>query len=332
MTTTISNPPYNMKWKHPFFAMSQSRFAFGLPPESNANYAFIQTALSKNDKAVFLLPNGVLTTNDKEESAIRRALVENNYLEAVIQLPNRMFESTSIPTSLLIFNKHKTTANILMMDAKSLAKQVEREQRGQVGGNSHTKRVYKKKINILDDEAIDQIMNLLDSPENKENISKVVSLDQIKNNDFIIQPTRYIDIKQKKVDCSDNLKLICEDLQTISKEKAAVKLTINRKMAQDLGILDLCEMLNKSADVNKEIIEAYKNDPDVDIGLNTEHVVTLTNSKVFKVEVKKWDKLPDIIQAFAIMWAQMSKQYNDQENIALMRLKTIMLDKYFNNV
>ncbi|WP_414626575.1 hypothetical protein [Lactobacillus crispatus] len=41
-----------MKWKHPFFAMSQSRFAFGLPPENNANYAFIQTALDKNDKAV----------------------------------------------------------------------------------------------------------------------------------------------------------------------------------------------------------------------------------------------------------------------------------------
>ena len=57
----------------------------------------------------------------------------------------------------------------------------------------------------------------------------------------------------------------------------------------------------------------------------------MTNNKVFKIEVKKWDKLPDIIHAFAIMWAQMSKQYNDQENVALMRLKAIMLDKYFGN-
>lgn len=331
MTTTISNPPYNMKWKHPFFAMSQSRFSFGLPPEINANYAFIQTALDKNDKAVFLLPNGVLTTSDKEESAIRQALVENNYLEAVIQLPGKMFESTSIPTSLLIFNKHKATANIVMVDARPLAKQVERQQRGQVGGSAHTKRVYKKQINILDNDAIDQIMSLLDSPEDKEGMSKVVSIDQVKNNDFVIQPTRYISIKQEKADSSNNLKLICEDLQKISQEEAAVKLTINKKMAQDLGILGLCELLNMSADANKEINEAYKNVPDVNIDLNTDHIVTLTNNKVFKIEVKKWDKLPDIIHAFAIMWAQMSKQYNDQENVALMRLKAIMLDKYFGN-
>ena len=331
MTTTISNPPYNMRWKHPFFAMSQSRFAWGLPPESNANYAFIQTALSKNDKAVFLLPNGVLTTSEKEESAIRQALIENNYLEAVIQLPGKMFESTSIPTSLLIFNQHKKDANILMVNAKPLAKQVEREQRGQIGSKAHTKRVYKKKINILDNDAINQIMSLLATPKDKVDISKVVSIDQVKNNDFAIQPTKYISVKQQTADDSDNLKLICEDLRAISKEKAAIKLTINRKMAQDLGILDLCEMLNKSADVNKEIIEAYKNDPDVNIDLNTEHVVTLTNNKIFKIEVKKWDKLPDIIQAFAIMWAQLSKQYNNQENVALMRLKAILLDKYFNN-
>ena len=105
MATTISNPPYNMKWQHPFFAQSQERFLLGVPPESNANYAFILTALSKQDKAVFLLPNGVLSTNNKEEQAIKASLVEKNYLEAVISLPDRMFESTSIPTSLLIFNK-----------------------------------------------------------------------------------------------------------------------------------------------------------------------------------------------------------------------------------
>ena len=137
--------------------------------------------------------------------------------------------------------------------------------------------------------------------------------------------------QQEKADSSNNLKLICEDLQKISQEEAAVKLTINKKMAQDLGILGLCELLNMSADANKEINEAYKNVPDVNIDLNTDHIVTLTNNKVFKIEVKKWDKLPDIIHAFAIMWAQMSKQYNDQENVALMRLKAIMLDKYFGN-
>lgn len=146
MATTISNPPYNMKWKHPFFAQSQTRFGIGVPPESNANYAFVLTALAKQDKAVFLLPNGVLTTNNQEEHAIKKSLVEKNYLEAVITLPDRMFESTSIPTSLLIFNKKKQTSNVLMVNASSLATEIVREQRGQVGEKSHTNRVYKKKI------------------------------------------------------------------------------------------------------------------------------------------------------------------------------------------
>ena len=79
MATTISNPPYNMKWQHPFFAQSQERFMLGVPPQSNANYAFILTALSKQDKG-FLSPNGVLTTNNKEEQAIKKSLIEKNYL------------------------------------------------------------------------------------------------------------------------------------------------------------------------------------------------------------------------------------------------------------
>ena len=79
-----------MKWEHPFFAQSQTRFGIGVPPDSNANYAFILTALAKQDKAVFLLPNGVLTTTNQEEQAIKKSLVEKNYLEAVITLPDRM--------------------------------------------------------------------------------------------------------------------------------------------------------------------------------------------------------------------------------------------------
>ena len=173
MATTISNPPYNMRWKHPFFAQSQARFGIGVPPESNANYAFVLTALAKQDKAVFLLPKGVLTTTNQEEHAIRKSLVEKNYLEAVITLPDKMFESTSIPTCLLIFNKKKQTSNVLMVNASTLATEVVREQRGQVGGKSHTNRVYKKEINILPDEAIDKIKGLLDNPKDEPNISKV---------------------------------------------------------------------------------------------------------------------------------------------------------------
>lgn len=314
-----------MKWQHPFFAQSQERFMLGVPPESNANYAFILTALSKQDKAVFLLPNGVLSTNNKEEQAIKATLVEKNYLEAVISLPDRMFESTSIPTSLLIFNKKKQTSNILMVNADSLATEEVREQRGQVGSKSHTNRVYKKKINVLSDDAINKVMSLLDKPADEQGLSKVVSIEAIKGQDYVLTPNRYIEMKQEDMQHS-SLEKLSEELNRVSSEKGAVKLTINRKMANDLGLLPLIKLLQESTEISKELNDAFK---DEGISLNTDSIVTLTNSKTFKIEVKKWDKLPDLIVMFAQMWKQVMVHYNNEENRYLMELKDIMLDKLF---
>lgn len=325
MATTISNPPYNMKWQHPFFAQSQERFLLGVPPESNANYAFILTALSKQDKAVFLLPNGVLTTNNKEEQAIKASLVEKNYLEAVISLPDRMFESTSIPTSLLIFNKKKQTSNILMVNASSLATEEVREQRGQVGSKSHTNRVYKKKVNVLSDDAINKVMSLLDKPADEPGLSKVTSIETIKGQDYILTPNCYIEMQKETVQHS-SLEKLAEQLNRVSAEKGAVKLTINKKMASDLGLMPLIKLLQEGAQTSKELNEQFKDDG---IALSDESIVTLTNSKTFKIEVKKWDKLPAIVVMFAQMWKQLMINCNNEENRYLMELKDIMLERYF---
>lgn len=61
----------------------------------------------------------------------------------------------------------------------------------------------------------------------------------------------------------------------------------------------------------------------------TEKTLSLTNSKTFKIEVKKWDKLPDLIIMFAQMWKQVMVHYNNEENRYLMELKDIMLNKLF---
>ena len=325
MATTISNPPYNMKWQHPFFAQSQERFMLGVPPESNANYAFILTALSKQDKAVFLLPNGVLSTNNKEEQAIKSSLVEKNYLEAVISLPDKMFESTSIPTSLLIFNKKKQTSNILMINASSLATEEVREQRGQVGSKSHTNRVYKKKVNVLRGDAISKVVSLLDKTSDEQGLSKVVSIETIKEQDYVLTPNRYIEMKQETVQHTSMERLV-KQLNRMSAEKSAVKLTINKKMANDLGLMSLIKLLQEGGQTSKELNEQFKDDG---LSLSDESIVTLTNSKTFKIEVKKWDKLPAIVVMFAQMWKQLMITCNNEENRYLMELKDIMLERYF---
>ena len=100
----ISNPPYNMKWKAPAFAQIQPRFSdcYVVPPESNANFAFILTGLENNDRCVFLLPASVMSGGTKEEMDIRKYLIEKNMVEAVIVCPDNMCESTGIVTCIII--------------------------------------------------------------------------------------------------------------------------------------------------------------------------------------------------------------------------------------
>ena len=118
----ISNPPYNMKWKIPPFAQLQPRFNdCELPPESNANYAFVLTALDNcNEKVSMILPCGILSSEVVSEKRIRQYLVKKNLIESVILCPDKMFEATSIPTCLLTLNKKKETTHITFRYAQNL--------------------------------------------------------------------------------------------------------------------------------------------------------------------------------------------------------------------
>lgn len=134
MRTCISNPPYNLRWQQPIFAQMQDRFKYtAVPPASNANFAFILTALNKCDRLCFILPQGVLTSGTKEEKEIRQYLIEKNYVEAVIVCPSKMFEATSIPVCIITLDKNKKTSETVMIDAKNFCTKETREQRGQFG-------------------------------------------------------------------------------------------------------------------------------------------------------------------------------------------------------
>ena len=111
MHNLITNPPFNMRWKPPELAGFMPKYSgYTIPPEQNANYAFILSGLELTEnRAVFLLPNGVLSSGVKAEQEIRQQLIQRNFLLAVITLPPNMFESTNIPTCRLIFDKHKET-------------------------------------------------------------------------------------------------------------------------------------------------------------------------------------------------------------------------------
>ena len=106
----MANPPFNLKKWYDETLHDDARWAdYGLPPESNANYAWILHILSKlkADKGVagFLLANGALGDSDTVE--IRKKLIENDKVEAIVVLPRELFYTTDISVTLWILNQNK---------------------------------------------------------------------------------------------------------------------------------------------------------------------------------------------------------------------------------
>ena len=325
MTVAISNPPYNMKWQHPFFAASQSRFALGIPPESNANWAFVLTALDKVDKTIFLLPKQVLSSGTKAEKAIIRLLIETSMLVAVIELPGKMFESTDIATCLLVFDKSHKKSDVLMIDLTDKCDQKVRLQNGQFGKNN-TKKTYKKKFNVLSNDTINKVCELLKCPKSEQGLSQVASLEDIRENDYLLTPRIYIKSKVTKPKRRDYADIV-NDLNHIIKLKNQIKITINKKAAKDLGVYDQMELFRQSQKTNKEMVKMIKDDKGLD--LNKENFITLSKDKVLKMEVQDWDRIPLIFQSVVRDWAQMIYILNLEENRYLNEYKEALLDEYF---
>lgn len=319
----ISNPPYNMKWKLPPFAQLQPRFNdCELPPESNANYAFILTALEcSKDKTAMILPCGVLSTDNAKEKAIRRYLVEHNLIDAVITCPDKMFEATSIPTCIIVFNQKKNTTHISFVDMRQTYETEQRAQNGQHGGASHENRTYKKEVKIFADE---QMQKAIDSIVNQSAISEFsrsVSVQTIAENDFILVPGRYIEFQEQECKHREYAEIVA-DINHITAEKNACKLTINESLAKTLGFN----------------VELYKQDQQQDAGLNdllkqlgTEPLVKqnyFTASKN-KNEIKFENNSKDILSSVLIMilntWKQHIYYLNNEENRYLAELRDALL-------
>lgn len=97
----ISNPPYNMKFKLPVFAALNERYKYGVPPESNANYAFISAAVQAADNAALILPNGVLNTQLNAEAEIIENLILSNLIDAIVENPDNetLAKALKLPVS-----------------------------------------------------------------------------------------------------------------------------------------------------------------------------------------------------------------------------------------
>lgn len=319
----ISNPPFNIKWEPPELAEMMPEYIYGVPPKANANTAFILKGLLKiNNRALFILPNGVLSASTKEENKILRNLIEQNILEAVISLPSKMFTNTDIPTCILIFNKNKKTALIEMVDLTEKATNETREQNGQFGGTSHTGRIYKKDFNILSNQVINDVVSAISDKKDVKSFCKSISKQDLEKTAYSLQPRQYIETEHKEPE-TRNYKDIATDLNMVIEERNSLKLTINDTLSKRLGIYEVAIRAKESQNLNSEINKSLSL---VGEKLAVENYISLSKNKLeLKFENHSKDGVSSILMMILQMWKQHVFYLNQQENKYLAELRDKLL-------
>ena len=175
----VSNPPYSQPW-NPADKESDPRYRFGLAPKGKADYAFLLHDLyhlKPDGIMTIVLPHGVLFRGGTE-GAIRRNLVEGSHIDAIIGLPANIFFGTGIPTIIMVLKQKRQNSDVLIVDAsKGFAK---------VGKN-----------NVLRACDIKKIVDVVSARADVEKFAKVVSLDEIRGNDYNLNIPRYVDSSDK---------------------------------------------------------------------------------------------------------------------------------------
>src|SRR3989338_5012438 len=130
----IANPPFNDSDWSGELLQKDARWVYGVPPAGNANYAWIQHFLyhtAANGQAGFVLAKGSLTTKTSNEGEIRKALIENDLIDCIVNLPTKLFLNTQKPACLWFLrrNKQKRKGEILFIDARNMGYLINRRNR-----------------------------------------------------------------------------------------------------------------------------------------------------------------------------------------------------------
>ena len=183
----LANPPFNLEWDRDKVE-NDSRWKYGLPPKTNANYAWLQhmiSKLSQNGKMACILANGSLASSGQEQE-IRKNIIEDDLVDCIIAMPDKLFYTVSVPCSIWILNRNKTQKNkTLFINATSLGEMVNRRL---------------KELNQADIKKISSVYNSFSSGneiEDEIGFCKVVTNDELKQNDYVLTPGRYVDFEVK---------------------------------------------------------------------------------------------------------------------------------------
>ena len=222
----MANPPFNLKKWGQEQVKDDVRWKYGIPPKSNANYAWMQHMihhLSPNGKLGLVLANGALSSTTSGEGKIRQAIIEDDLIDAIIALPDKLFYTTGIPVSLWFLNRNKKQkGKTLFIDARELGTLVSRNLR---------------ELSSEDIEKITETYNKYQEGtlEDEKGYSKVATLDEIKEQDYILTPGRYVGFKPEEDDgipFEEKMETLTTELKGLFEESHKLEKDIKKALGE----------------------------------------------------------------------------------------------------
>lgn len=201
----LANPPFNLEWDVDKVS-KDPRWRYGLAPKNNANYAWLQhmiSKLSQNGKMACILANGSLSSGG-QEGEIRKKLIENDLVDCIISMPTNLFYTVTVPCSIWIINRNKKQkGRTLFINANNLGTMVTR------------------RLRELSEDDIKKVAQTYHDYQNNRNYENMkgfcycASTEEIKSNDYVLTPGRYVGVEDTEDDgipFDEKMKNITSDL------------------------------------------------------------------------------------------------------------------------
>ncbi len=220
----LANPPFNMKDWGGDRLKDDPRWDYGIPPEGNANFAWLQHMihhLSRKGRLGMVLANGSLSSQTSGEGAIRKNIVDDDLVEGIIAMPGQLFYSTQIPVSLWIINKaKKQPGKALFIDAREMGTMVTR------------------KLREFTDEDIAKVAGAFDAFregtfEPEKGFSAEATIEDIAKQDYILTPGRYVgiaDVEEDDEPFDDKMKRLTGELSELFEESDRLQEQIKKNL------------------------------------------------------------------------------------------------------